>query len=125
MSAQEYRARVAGIRLPYTTDGANLKGRFERVPLILFENRSGHVVSGAAPCIPGRAVLLSLRRRPQSTGSVPVGQLMTVPIPEGGMQFNTLQVSPAVAGQVYCWVRFGRRKTQPITARPSLHYNCR
>jgi hypothetical protein len=28
---------------------------------------------------------------------------MTVPIPEGGMQFDTLQVSAAVAGQVYCW----------------------
>jgi hypothetical protein len=36
---------------------------------------------------------------------VPAGQLMTVPILEGGMQFDTLQVSASVAGQVYCWVR--------------------
>jgi hypothetical protein len=99
-----------GIRLPDTTDGANLKGKFESVPLILLENRTGHVVSGAAPCIPGRAVLLSLRRRPQSTGSVPAGQLMTVPIPEG-MQFDTLQVSASVAGQVYCWLRFAAPKS--------------
>jgi hypothetical protein len=35
---------------------------------------------------------------------------MTVPIPEGGMQFDTLQVSAAVAGQVYCWLRFAAPK---------------
>jgi hypothetical protein len=106
MSAQEYRTRGAGIRLPDTTDGAKLKGKLERVPLILLENRTGHVVSGVAPCIPGRAILLSLRRRPQSTSSVRAGQLMTVPITEGGMQFNSLLISAAVAGQVYCWLRF-------------------
>ena len=42
--------------------------------------------------------------------TVPAGQLMTVPIPEGDMQFNSLLISAAVAGQVYCWLRFAAPK---------------
>jgi hypothetical protein len=33
------------------------------------------------------------------------------------MQFDTLQVSAAVAGQVYCWVRFAAPKNTAYKAR--------
>jgi hypothetical protein len=42
---------------------------------------------------------------------VPAGQLMTVPIPEGGMQFNSLLISAAAPAQVYCWLRYAAPKS--------------